>query len=534
MSRFSNGSVLIGGQPNRALTIYGTPTAAMAGSSTAFAPTIIGGTSPYTLSLASGTLPGGRSISGLTVTGTYSAAATFSYVLRVTDALGATATLAVSEVVAAAATALPAQSALVARWSADDIPAQTDNTALSAWTSGVGSFVAAQASAGLQPKYRTNQLGGKPGVQFLGGNVLDAGRPIVITSAVDSGSYTVLVFARIDGASNTAMLLSFSTAGGLNIQADGSRIGCYNFGTYPYTSSTPIGVGVVSQPSTSAWGGVSTLAEVILNGCAVIGGSSGPGSGSGNLGLGGFTTNQFTSICTMFDVLIFNRALSFAETLQAHKWWCDKYQQAYPWAGNKFYIGHGDSITAGQNESAPEYNYLSILASDKSLPLGTFTNIGIIGATWDNMNNLTGPMVDAMPAVLGPSVQIYDIAFEWYNQRSSTGNEAKASAISYLAARKNANPSIKIIFGTSTDSSDSTTQAGRVAYDNYWAANHATANNIDSYVAIHTDTNIGVAGANTNATYFGSDGIHLTGTAGTSGYRSLAVLFEAGLTALGA
>lgn len=84
------------------LTISGTPAAASVGSSAVFTPTIAGGSGSYTsLTVASGTLPAGRSISGLTVTGTYTTAATYSYTLRVTDSLGATADLPLTVTVSA-------------------------------------------------------------------------------------------------------------------------------------------------------------------------------------------------------------------------------------------------------------------------------------------------------------------------------------------------------------------------------------------------------------------------------------------------
>lgn len=91
--------------PGAALSISGTQSTATVGDTTAFTPTIAGGTAPYTLSLASGTMAPGRGISGLSVTGTFTTAGTYSYTLRVTDSVGATATLAVGPLVVSAAAA---------------------------------------------------------------------------------------------------------------------------------------------------------------------------------------------------------------------------------------------------------------------------------------------------------------------------------------------------------------------------------------------------------------------------------------------
>jgi hypothetical protein len=64
--------------------------------------TATGGTTPYTWSLQSGTLPAGLAISGQTITGTPSAAGASSFVLKVTDNVAATATLSASLTVSAA------------------------------------------------------------------------------------------------------------------------------------------------------------------------------------------------------------------------------------------------------------------------------------------------------------------------------------------------------------------------------------------------------------------------------------------------
>jgi hypothetical protein len=89
-----------------ALSITGTPPAGTVGSNPTFTPTVSGGTAPYTLSLLSGTLPPGRVINGSagTVTGAYTTAGSYSYVLRVTDSVGGTADLPVTITVSATTT----------------------------------------------------------------------------------------------------------------------------------------------------------------------------------------------------------------------------------------------------------------------------------------------------------------------------------------------------------------------------------------------------------------------------------------------
>lgn len=91
--------------PAPALTISGVPASATVGIGDTFTPVISGGTAPYSLAVASGTLPPGRSIAGLAVTGSYTAAGSFSYTLRATDSKGATADLPVTLTVAGNAAA---------------------------------------------------------------------------------------------------------------------------------------------------------------------------------------------------------------------------------------------------------------------------------------------------------------------------------------------------------------------------------------------------------------------------------------------
>jgi hypothetical protein len=78
------------------LTISGSPVASAIGSSAAFVPVIAGGIAPYFLS-SQGQLPAGRSLSGLSVVGSYLTAGLAFYGLRVTDSTGAQADMTVEE-----------------------------------------------------------------------------------------------------------------------------------------------------------------------------------------------------------------------------------------------------------------------------------------------------------------------------------------------------------------------------------------------------------------------------------------------------
>lgn len=87
------------------------------GSTDKFGPTVAGGIGPYTIDLAGGQLPSGRSLSSSGVlVGTYSGAGQFTYTLRATDAAGERREVAVTEkVTVPSAATLPTWRAAVAR-----------------------------------------------------------------------------------------------------------------------------------------------------------------------------------------------------------------------------------------------------------------------------------------------------------------------------------------------------------------------------------------------------------------------------------
>ena len=437
----------------------------------------------------------------------------------------------------ATATPLPQLGSLVARWSADDISVQADNSALASWTDSVSGFVASQPVAGSRPVYRTAQIGAKPGVQFSGAQVLDAGRPAAIMNAMDATRiYTMVVVAsRITGG-GTKVVAGTSSASGLLFMGNGARAGIFPSADYPYTSAAPIVLGHVNYSGAAALGSGSIKSLQYANGGAFTGADTFD-SGGGNLALGGFASGAFAAECVVHDWLIWNGSLTPADMIQVQKWHCDKHGLPYPWAASvKFDIFHGDSLTHGQSKDAAEFSYPSYVASMNARPLGSWTNLGFSGTTWDMMDTVTGSFVDAIPAVLGTGVQARLACFEWANQQSTDGVQTRTAANAYRAHRKAANLALKIVFGTSTDTTAAGAQTvGRNAYNAYYdvIGNRA---NVDAYVPIHINTNIGVDGAANSTTYFNADKVHMTGRANYpttgSGYGELASLIAPVLAAL--
>lgn len=156
-------------ESSSALSISGSPGNRSVGDSAAFSPTVSGGMAPYTVSLLSGTLPAGRTLSNNTITGTYTTAGTYNYTLRVTDSASpaATADLAVTQTIAAASTLKTAKVNIGGNQSTSDGFSQnnyTGNTtsgslalkdvtgAATGWTlSTTTAFAASNATGGFQP-----------------------------------------------------------------------------------------------------------------------------------------------------------------------------------------------------------------------------------------------------------------------------------------------------------------------------------------------------------------------------------------------
>lgn len=414
-----------------------------------------------------------------------------------------------------APTALPQTGAMVAHWDAGAITPQTDNTNLATWTDSINGAV---ATSGVAPKYRTTGLNGLPFVQSTGTQYMDAGRPTALTTAIDSGTYTIIVVAQNIGVKTNGMLFGANTTGtnGPYILGNGARAGCYNASN---TKSIPWTTGFVCIGDTSynsPYAGMTGMRRHSLNNTIFQEeNAKGPVS-NGNFGLFGRATGAIQCAADIYNILVWNVALTPPEVIQVTKWACDKYAQAYPWAGaSKFYIFSGDSLTVGQNASTPTASYPYLMAANLGLTVGQWTNLGMRGVTMPNMDAVGAIEVDPIPAMVGLPCVLS--TFEWFNQAGSAPTPENNSR-AYLAARKAANPTMKIAFGTSTDAASGL--ANRTNYNAAFDASHAL--NIDGYAAIHLNANIGIAGANANTTYFAGDNIHLTDL----GYSELYGVFQ--------
>lgn len=425
-----------------------------------------------------------------------------------------------SGVSAPAGPSLPQSASLVAHWSADSL-SLADGAAVDTWTDLVGGYAATQATALRKPTFKANTLGGKPSLLF-NGSWMDAGRPAAVAAALDGSERTVLIVFKTNGTTSNGMLFNTSPAGGgqFMLVADGTNAGRFG-ATVPHAST---GFSTLASIKATGLGAYRTA----VNGSQVYINDTDPGtSGGNNIYFGGILNSTFMVNAHIFRILVWNKALTAAELLQAQAWACYTYSQPYPWAAySDFIVYAGNSLTQGSGAlGANSYPYKS--AQRLARPYGTWTNIAQGGTTMPTIDAVCAVHADPLPAQLGKTVKI--AAFEYYNQRAAGAAAVEASARTFLANRKAAG--MRTIFGTSLSHSGDP-DATRNAYD---AAFDANQTNIDAYVPLHLNAAIGAEGPdavggnayfNNSATNW-SDTVHLNGP----GYTILDSLMSPGIQA---
>lgn len=419
-------------------------------------------------------------------------------------------------------TALPQTGNLVARWSADAITPVADGTAVSSWTDSINGYTATQATGIRQPLYKVGTLGGKPSLLF-NGSWMDAGRPAAVVAALDSGERTIFIVFKTVGTTSNGMLFNTSPAGGgqFMLVADGTKAGRFSE-TVPHVSTAFSSLASVKATGYAAY-------RTAVNGSqAYIYDTDTTTSGGNNVYFGGILNSTFMVNAHIFDILVWNKALTAPELLQAQAWACEKYSQAYPWAAySDFIVYAGNSLTQGSGAiGANSYPYKS--AQAMSRPYGTWTNIGQGQTTIAIVDAACAVHADPLPTQLGKTVKI--AAFEYYNSKALSAATIEANSRTYLANRKAAG--LLTVWGTSLSSAadpDTTRNTFNAAFD-------ADQTNIDSYVPLHLNALIGKEGADTpggnayfdnSATYW-IDIVHLN----PAGATVLSGLMTPGIQAL--
>lgn len=335
---------------------------------------------------------------------------------------------------------LPAPSNLIAQFSADSLTPQTDGTKISAgWVDSVNGIVAAQTTDANRPTYLNSGIGGKPAVVFAGTQWMPIATPGVINTAINSGKYTIVM--AISNTASSSYGTVFGTGAGGNFQgymANGTRVGRYDatatrkmaplaasgFTVFGATSTTPYSIGA----------GTGLERIYIQGGCVASNTAPGPTTSStyaiGSLNAAGNSSFNFKG--RVYEVLVWDRALSPTEMYQVQGYLSDKYSQATPWSsGNSIVVYDGDSQTAnvGTDDLALGYPYQS--AQALGLNYGQWTMMGVGGITLPN-NTVKISEFSGIATVTGK--RLVSAFFEYYNSRDLSGAAHYSAMQDYITA----------------------------------------------------------------------------------------------------
>jgi hypothetical protein len=456
---------------------------------------------------------------------------TYRFQVQSADSQGNTATS--SDQTFSPGTPLPLPGNLVADFSANAITGVANNAQIGSWTDSINGIVAAQATSTNQPVFTANRLNSLPSVKFGGSAWLTIATPGVLKTAIDSTGYTVFIVFRTLGSKSDGALLSATTGGSAFFYiADGANLTDFNDDgvdlSVPDSASTFTTFGSTCFSSTTpTYSSTGTFETMYVNGGAVTSNALAcPGTGGHTITIGDNAGNNFPVNAEIFEILVWNTPLTPVQYKQAQMWADNKYGQSYPWAGiNDYNVFFGDSIMQGVGATAVADQAPYLIAQSLGLSYGQWDNLGIGGITTAHLSTLAPTWIDPLPALIGKKVNLS--SFEWYNDSGSGTLGASgpfSDAQAYLAARK-AVANIRTVWGTSTGYSGDPS-ANRNAYDADFDA--ASTTNIDAYVALHNDPEIGTSTA--YATYPGnwSDVVHLSNT----GYTYLASDFLTAIESL--
>lgn len=446
----------------------------------------------------------------------------------------------ISSVQGTAAAALPAPQNIVAHFAASSITGVANNGAVASWADSINGITFAQATGADQPTYTTNRLNGLPSVKVNGSQwlTLPNASAGAMGIAIDSQEYTAFVVFRVLGPGSGGGIFFSASVGASSFyfQADGTNVAFNRFfgnGLVPYaaTSYSTLGVsawnngGILTSPPYS---GSGFLQQLYINGGAVSSLISiAPGSGGNPYVIGAQTSAGANGAnVEIFDIIVYNTHLTLPQYIQLQAWADGKYGQPHPWTGASAYnVFYGDSITAGDGGTGAVNAYPYLVAQSLGLAYGQWSQMGIGSITTAHMTALAPTFIDPLPALLKMKVNVS--SFEWVNASGPGGPPAGpfADGQAYLTGRK-AIPNLRTVWGTSTGYSGDPS-ANRNAYNADWDAIVPSAL-IDSYVALHNDSNIGTPTAFANNPANFADPFHLTNL----GYTFLGNDFTTAIQAL--
>lgn len=425
---------------------------------------------------------------------------------------------------------LPQAGNKVFHLSADSL-SLSDGTAVSSWVDSVNAVAATQGTGGLQPTFRTNLFGGKPGIRFDGSDdFLTLGRPTALATAVDSQINTTVVILRV--LSGGLRFAFGASAGGDSyfFMGGGGALGRYD-GSDTYSAPTAGNGFFVSAHTSikpySTGGGTGLQRSYLQGGCVGSFQVESPDSGGNNFTIGAITGSVLPANVEIFEIIVWDTALTPTEMLQVQKWACDKYSQPYPWTKiSRFTVFDGDSLTAGVGAGGCPGTYPYKSAQSMGLDYGQWSNVGVGGMAMANMSAKSIEFRD-IPAIIDKPMVV--CAFEYYNERATAPATLQGYTNAYTTTIRGYLKTT-LTLGTSVGHGGDP-DANRVAHGAYYDANNLAIAN--GYVPLHTNASLGTQtafatnGGGAGLNLWSGDGIHLN----AAGYTVLAALMAAGLSA---
>lgn len=430
-------------------------------------------------------------------------------------------------------TPLPKSSNIIAHWSIDSLSGLSDGATTTTWTDSVQGITANVIDATTTlPKVRT--VNGVRGLQFTRTNTsgMTIGQPAGLVGPLTTGGYYAIsiVFRTSPSThpNDDAFAALFGVGGGNLLGTNG--VTTYNFGSkLTYTVETDH-IHVLTfawnpRPYSSLGLDIHPSNRSFLDGTAFVADSyfypDAGNYGIANLPDALVNGNGYNG--DILDIIFWSwpvnadrttQGLNNGEVFQITKWACDKYGQAYPWASQKrFPVFSGDSQVHPADTIWPVQ-----IARTKGWKPGQYAVVGkdsfIVQTGVYNMIDWDKVDVDPIGSVVGIPLLLSWI--EWHNRGNGNPEYDPGNEYSYLAQdlvyntdRRTANPSIKIIQGTSISTTDRD-GPNRDAYNAAVEANRVT-QLVDLVVKCEEIPHIGPNGsavAPGASTYFADD-IHL-------------------------
>ena len=406
----------------------------------------------------------------------------------------------------------PQEAATIELFDSRTITGKANNAVLDSWLGSVAGINATAAGAD-RPTFRTNVANGHPAVH-VASSKLRIGTPPAIIAPMKTDDFTVVViYKNSTGSDGDWGCLLADSYNNFFLGALGNEVQFNNSRRKYDTPADTVHCMVITR-------GADVNRRCWLDGTMYEGaGFGGYADGTADLCIGSDASGNFQSPgCDILQVRFLNKSLTAPEVLQAYLYACNLYGKASPLAGlTRFPVLSGDSQTAGTGASKPENSYPAKWAALRGLKMGGYAAVGkpsakvaIENGNGNTMMHLDPADVDGFGAVTGLPITLY--WFEYYNRGTNgagAGQILYQQSVEYNAARRAAQPSIRIIMGTSLASAD----RDGPSRDDYNTRCVAGGTGADVVIPLHTNADIGVDGAVPHNSYgqpssHSSDGVH--------------------------